>query len=185
MWSRCFVSPTISYLLLQSEAVITTYSPLCPPLSILFNTTLLNVLHIGDYYGDFPLLPVCCLNPLVSRSRHCVLSAPPLSEVLSDVMGVEAFFSARTNSDRSALLWDITTVPSCLPRYHLFSRELKFLEPQFFFHRLTLTVNPSPWKSVWCVVDGDNGKIIFYFYSGNCLVRWIVGSRGETLGYPW
>jgi hypothetical protein len=28
----------------------------------------------------------------------------------------------------------------------------------------------SSWKSGWCVVDGENGKMIFDFYSVNCLV---------------
>ena len=36
---------------------------------ILCNTILLNTMYIGDFYGDFPLRPVCCRNPLVSRSR--------------------------------------------------------------------------------------------------------------------
>ena len=70
MWSRCFVSPTISYLLLHSKTVITAYSPLCPLLSILCNAILLNALQIGDCYRDFPLRPACFRNPLVSRSRQ-------------------------------------------------------------------------------------------------------------------
>ena len=30
-----------------------------------------------------------------------------------------------------------------------------------FFRRLVLSVSPSQWKSGWCVVDGENGKMIF------------------------
>jgi hypothetical protein len=68
---ECFlVSPTISYLLLQSKAVITACSPLCPLLSILCSAILLNAMHIGDCYRDLPLRPACCRNPLVSRSRQ-------------------------------------------------------------------------------------------------------------------
>jgi len=33
VWSRCFVSPAISYLLLQSKAVLTAHPPLCPLLN--------------------------------------------------------------------------------------------------------------------------------------------------------
>jgi hypothetical protein len=31
---------------------------------------LLNAMHIGDCYRDFPLRPACCRYPLVSRPRH-------------------------------------------------------------------------------------------------------------------
>jgi hypothetical protein len=37
---------------------------------ILCSAILLNAIHIGDCYRDFPLLPVCCRYPLVSRSRQ-------------------------------------------------------------------------------------------------------------------
>jgi hypothetical protein len=69
--SRCFVSPTISYLLLQSKAVITDHPSLCLllPNSVQCNLAE-NVMHIRDWYRDFPLRPACCRNPLVSRSRH-------------------------------------------------------------------------------------------------------------------
>ncbi len=71
---ECFlVSPTISYLLLQSKPVITVCSLLCPLLSILCSAILLNAMHIGDCYRDLPLRPACCHNPLVSRSRHTVI----------------------------------------------------------------------------------------------------------------
>ena len=80
----------------------------------------------------------------------------------------------------------------CLPQHHLFSRILNFLEPQIFFHLLVLVVRPSPWKSVWCVVDGDNWKMMFDFYSVNCLVWWFTGESsteleklGETWWNPW
>jgi hypothetical protein len=70
VWSWCFVSPTISYLLLQSKVIITVIR-LCVSFStILCSTILLNVMHIGDWYRDFPLLPVWCRNPLFSRSRQ-------------------------------------------------------------------------------------------------------------------
>ena len=75
---ECFlVSPTISYLLLQSKAVITACSLLCPLLSILCSAILLNAMHIGDCYRNLPLRPACCRNPLVSRSR----------QVMSPVLG--------------------------------------------------------------------------------------------------
>ena len=68
---ECFlVSPTISYLLLQSKAVITACSLLCPLLSILCSAILLNAMHIGDCYRDLPLRPACCRNPLVSSSSR-------------------------------------------------------------------------------------------------------------------
>jgi hypothetical protein len=35
---------------------------------------LLNAMHIGDCYRDFPLRPACCRYPLVSRSRHTASS---------------------------------------------------------------------------------------------------------------
>ena len=70
-------------------------------------------------------------------------------------------------------------------------RELIFSSPQIFFSP-GLTINPSPWKSGRCVVDGENGKMIFDFYSVNCLVRWIVHRivkvwerRGEKFYYHW
>jgi hypothetical protein len=37
---------------------------------ILCNAILLNAMHIGDCYRDFPLRPACCRNPLASRSRQ-------------------------------------------------------------------------------------------------------------------
>ena len=70
MWSRCFISPTISYHILQSKAVITDHPSLFLFSPILCNAILLNAMHIGDCYRDFPLRPVCCRNPLVSRSRQ-------------------------------------------------------------------------------------------------------------------
>ncbi len=71
MWLWCFVSPTISYLLLQSKTVVTDYPSLCVFFSsILYSAFLLNAMHIGDCYRDFPLRPVYCCNPLVSRSRQ-------------------------------------------------------------------------------------------------------------------
>jgi hypothetical protein len=72
VWSRCFVSPAISYLLLQSKTgVITDHPPLFLFSPILCNTILLNTVHIGDWYRDFPLRPVFCRNPsVVSRSRQ-------------------------------------------------------------------------------------------------------------------
>ena len=70
MWSRCFVSPAISYLLLQSKAVLTAHPPLCPLLSILCSAILVNAMHIGVCYRDLPLRPAYCRNPLVSRSRQ-------------------------------------------------------------------------------------------------------------------
>ncbi len=39
-----------------------------------------------------------------------------------------------------------------------------------------------PWESSWCVMDRvstDTAKMIFYFYSVNCLVRWIIGRIGK------
>ena len=80
---------------------------------------------------------------------------------------------------RSTLLRDITTVPFCLPRYHLFSQELKFSWTSNFFSPVDPD-NPCPWKCVRCVVDGDNGKMIFDFYSVNCLVWWIVDRIGKV-----
>jgi hypothetical protein len=54
VWSRFFVSP-ISYLLLQSKDVITDH----PPVSVFFSpilcsVILLNTMHIGDSFRDFP-----------------------------------------------------------------------------------------------------------------------------------
>ena len=63
-WAR-FVSPTISYLLLQSKAVITAHASLFLFSSILCNTILLNDMHIGDRYRDFPLRPACCRKGLL------------------------------------------------------------------------------------------------------------------------
>ncbi len=71
MWSRCFVSPTISYLLLQSSKVVITTHRLCVLFfPILCSAIFLNAMHIGDCYRDFPLRPACCRYPLVSRSRQ-------------------------------------------------------------------------------------------------------------------
>jgi hypothetical protein len=42
---------------------------------ILCNTLLLNAMHIGDWYRDFPLRPACCRNPLVSTSRQFLVCA--------------------------------------------------------------------------------------------------------------
>ena len=68
---ECFlVSPTISYLLLQSKAVLTAYRASVSSSPILCSAILLNAMHIGDCYRDFPLRPACCRYPLVSRSRH-------------------------------------------------------------------------------------------------------------------
>ena len=64
---ECFlVSPTISYLLLQSKAVITACSPLCSLLSILCSAILLNAMHIGDCYRDwFPIDEKSCFGEVV------------------------------------------------------------------------------------------------------------------------
>ncbi len=70
VWSLCFVSPTISYLLLQSKAVLTAYRASVSSSPILCSAILLNAMHIGDCYRDFPLRPACCRYPLVSRSRQ-------------------------------------------------------------------------------------------------------------------
>jgi hypothetical protein len=70
--SRCFVSPTISYLLLQSKTVLTAYRASVSSSPILCSAILLNAMHIGDYYRDFPLRPACCRYPLVSRPRHLI-----------------------------------------------------------------------------------------------------------------
>jgi len=68
---ECFlVSPTISYLLLQSKAVLTAYRASVSSSPILCSAILLNAMHIGDCYRDFPLRPACCRYPLVSRSRQ-------------------------------------------------------------------------------------------------------------------
>jgi hypothetical protein len=70
VWSRCFVSPTISYLLLQSKAVLTAYRASVSSSPILCSAILLNAMHIGDCHRDFPLRPACCRYPLVHRSRQ-------------------------------------------------------------------------------------------------------------------
>ena len=87
------------------------------------------------------------------------LSAPPLSTVLSDAMGVEVFFLALTASDSGAGPRFCAALPPSL----LFSSALhiltniKFLEPQFFFHRLAQVVGPvhgSPCGVWWTVTMG-------------------------------
>ena len=52
------------------------------------------------------------------------------------------------------------------------SSGMEILNTDAFAPLLGLPVrNTGPWKSGWCVVDGENGKMIFDFYSVNCLVR--------------
>jgi hypothetical protein len=84
---ECFlVSPTISYLLLQSKAVLTAYRASVSSSPILCSAILLNAMHIGDCYRDFPLRPACCRYPLVSRPRQV------MSPVLGRVYGLSPMF---------------------------------------------------------------------------------------------
>ena len=56
-----------------------------------------------------------------------------------------------------------------------------------FFRRLVLSVSPSQWKSGWCVVDGENGKMIFHFLSAILSTIWSGESSSELekLGETW